>query len=116
MPPVIKPPASSSAHPLSDTLRPRRLRLERRGGAVLGPDHLELAVLPLRDRARDRGVLAAVETNRPEDGLELALGDVVAQRLAVEPDLGHRLLQDLQPGPGVAAGPAVGLLAELLAV
>src|SRR5690348_13890035 len=117
MPPVISPPARSSAHPEKDTcLLPGRLRHQLRGGAVFRPDDFEVAALPLRHRARNRRVLAALEADRAEDGLELVLRDVLAQRLAVQPDLLHRLLQYLQPGPCMAAGPAIGLLAELLRV
>src|SRR4030095_10653583 len=63
-----------------------------------------------------RRVLPPFEAHRAEDGPEFVLRDLVAYRLAVEPGLRHRLLQDLEPGPAMAAGPAVGLLAEPLLV
>src|SRR5690606_26326365 len=81
------------------------------------PDHLELALLPLRDGAGRRDVLAALEAHRPDDRLVLGARNVVADRLAIEPHLRDRLREDLQAGPAVAAGPAIGLLAaELLRV
>jgi hypothetical protein len=63
-------------------------------------------------------VLAADEADLAEDGAVLGAGDVVADRLAVEADLGDGVGQDLERRPAGAAGPAVGLLlgAELLDV
>src|SRR5690606_9787219 len=94
---------------------PGRLRHHQlRGRDASRPDDLELALLPLADAARRRDVLAALEADRPDDRRVLAARDVVADRLAIETDLRDCLRQDLQPGPAVAARPAIRLLAAEL--
>src|SRR5262245_49138072 len=100
-----KPPSESSKS---------RLGEERgRGGPIGRPDDLELTLLPLAHDAGRGDVLAVLEADLADDGVELGARDVLAQGLAVEPDLLHRLLEDLQPRPRMRAGPAVGLLLEL---
>src|SRR3989344_1826830 len=115
MPPVMRPLATSSAQEVRDTLLfPGWFRgVQLRGGSVLGPHDFEVAALPLAHGAGDGRVLAALEADAAQDGLELVLGDLLAQGLAVQTRFFHGLLQDLQACPGVAAGPAVGLLVEL---
>src|SRR5690606_32387440 len=81
-----------------------------------GPDHFELAALPLADGSGHAGVLAILEGDLAQNGVELGRGDVVAQRLAVEAHLLDGLLQDLEAGPGVAACPAIRLFAGVLDV
>src|SRR5688572_25718837 len=114
-PPVMRPEASSSSQAPKDMRVPWVLlpgglrRVQRGGGDRLRPHHLELAVLPLAHAAGRGHVLAALEADRPEDGLVLGLRDVVAQRLAVQTHLGDAGLDDLQRRPAGARGPAVGL-------
>src|ERR1044071_5542523 len=119
MPHVIRPATARSANSDAVTARALPGLLREHGGrgrVVLGPDHLELAVLPLADGAWRGDVLAALEADGADDGLELGGGDVIAQGLAVQADLLDRLLHDLQARPAVTAGPAIRLLAELLHV
>src|SRR5688572_18702018 len=99
MPPVMSPATARSSQ-RARRLLPGRLREERRrGGPVLRPHDLELALLPLAHDPRSGDVLAVFELDLANDGVELGAGDVLAQRLAVEPHLLHRRLEDLQPGP-----------------
>src|SRR5262245_16584577 len=79
----------------------RRRRRSRRG-----PDHLELALLPLADGPGEGDVLAVLEADLADDRVELAGGDRLAEGLPIQPHLLHRLLEDLQAGPGVRARPA----------
>src|SRR5512139_1298887 len=133
MPPVINPETASSIQSdmgdrgservdgpgrksargrrITQRLLPGLLGEERRAGrAVRRPDHLELATRPLADDARRGNVLAVLEADLPDDGVELVVGDVVAERLAVEPDFRDRLLEDLEARPSVRARPPIGLL------
>src|SRR5688572_3500809 len=119
MPPVMRPPASSSAQEVRDTRSscslPSGLGGDQLGrGAIERPHHLEVVALPLAHCAGDGSVLAVIEADRAEDGLELVPGDHFAQLLAVQLGLRHGLLDDLQPGPAMAAGPALALLLVLL--
>src|SRR5687768_11154474 len=85
MPPVMTPATARSSQRLR--LLPRRLREhDRCGGTVLRPHHLELALLPLADDAGGGDVLAILEADLADDGVELVAGDVLAQRLAIEAD------------------------------
>src|SRR3989338_10801805 len=83
MPPVMRPLATSSAQEVRDTLLfPGWFRgVQLRRGTVLGPHDFEVAALPLAHGAGDGGVLAALESNTTQDGLELVLGNVFAQCL-----------------------------------
>src|SRR5215475_5874314 len=115
MPPVMTPEAISSSQSLS-ALFPRGLRQDHLSGRAVGrPHHLEVAADPLADGAGELD-LRALEAQRAEDRGVLARGDVVADRLAVDADLLDGRLEDLQSGPAVGAGPAIGLLLELLHV
>src|SRR5262245_33520320 len=93
MPPVMRPATVRSSHrPIE--LFPGRLREERGSrGPVLGPDDLELALLPLAHDPGRSDVLAVPEADLADDRVELRARDVLAERLAVEPDLLHRLLE-----------------------
>src|SRR5262245_8198495 len=131
MPPVIRPVAARSSQRLTPLgpggrqagrpLPPPRVRPllplglgddRWRRRPRRRPDHLELALLPLADRPREGDVLAVLEADLADDGVELAGGDRLTERFPVEAHLLHRLLEDLKPGPGVRARPAIGLLME----
>src|SRR5262245_750864 len=113
MPPVINPATVRSSHRPIELL-PGRLGEECRGRRpVLRPDDLELALLPLAHDPRRRDVLAVLEADLADDRVELGARDVLAERLPVEPDLLHRLLEDRKARPCVGARPAIGLLLEL---
>src|SRR5262245_49129128 len=126
MPPVTSPPTSTSATSASFTGSRRRPgppsapgRLRRDGGAGgdgLRPDQLELALLPLADHARRRDVFALGELDRAGDRLELGGVEHRLDLRAVEADLGHAPLEDLERRVGERARPPVGLLLVLLDV
>src|SRR3989304_1197794 len=86
------------------------------GGPALGPEDLELALLPLPHHAGGGDVLALGELDGAGDGLELGRIQHGLDLRAVEAHLGHALLENLQRGIGEGAGPAVGLLLRLLHV
>src|SRR5687767_13323232 len=112
MPPVMSPATARSTQ--RPRLLPGGLREDHgRGRARGGPHHLEFALLPLAHDARSRNVLAVLEADLADDRVELVARDVLAHGLSVEPDLLHRLLEDLQARPRVRARPAVRLLLEL---
>src|SRR3990172_5801648 len=127
MPPVIRPAPTMSTSSVTFTPLPfGRLpsgsgpgRLGDDGGAggpALGPEDLELALLPLAHHAGGGHVLALGKPDGAGDGLELGRIQHGLDVRAVEAHLGHALLENLQRGVGEGAGPAVGLLLMLLHV
>src|SRR3990167_1853746 len=86
------------------------------GGPALGPEDLELALLPLAHHAGGGDVLALGELDGAGDGLELRRIQHGLDLRAVEADLADALLEDLQRRVGEGAGPAVGLFLVLLHV
>src|SRR3989304_5030254 len=127
MPPVIRPAPTMSTSSVSFTpppfarqpsgSGPGRLGDDgSAGGPGLGPEDLELALLPLAHHAGRGNVLALGKPDGAGDGLELGRIQHGLDLRAVEAHLGHALLENLQRGVGEGAGPAVGLLLMLLHV
>src|SRR5713101_1233944 len=95
--------------------RPRGLRYDDgRGGQRLGPDDLELSLLPLAHHAGRGDVDALGELDGARHGLELGRVQHLLYLLPVEPHLAHATLEDLQRAVGEGARPPVGLLLVLL--
>src|SRR5262245_23560893 len=126
MPPTMRPLTTTSPRRTSFTPR-AELVAPRSGPAGLGhddaargrglrPHQLELTPHPLADQPRVGLVLALYELDRAGHRLELGRVEHGLDLRAVQADLPHAALEDLQRRVCERAGPAVGLLLVLLHV